>query len=43
MKPGEDAPITCGLLLAGVLADAGCRPGPLTSSPTTWPTPATVI
>src|SRR5258708_15092633 len=41
MKPSEDAPITCGLLLADVLTEAGLRPGSLMSSPTTWPMPAT--
>ena len=29
MKPSEDAPITCGLLLADVLAEAGLPPGAL--------------
>ena len=29
MKPSEDAPITCGLLLADVLAEAGLPPGVL--------------
>jgi acyl-CoA reductase-like NAD-dependent aldehyde dehydrogenase len=41
MKPSEDAPITCGLLLADVLAEAGLPAGSSMSSPTTWPTPAT--
>jgi vanillin dehydrogenase len=41
MKPSEDAPITCGLLLADVLSEAGLPAGCSTSSPTTWPTPAT--
>ena len=40
MKPSEDAPITCGLLLADVLIEAGLPAGSSTSSPTTWPTPA---
>jgi vanillin dehydrogenase len=41
MKPSEDAPVTCGLLLADVLAEAGLRPGSLMWSPTTWLMPAT--
>src|SRR6266567_7561118 len=41
MKPSEDAPITCGLLLADVLTEAGLPAGSLMSSPTTWLMPAT--
>jgi vanillin dehydrogenase len=41
MKPSEDAPITCGLLLADVLTEAGLPPGSSISSPTTWLMPAT--
>jgi acyl-CoA reductase-like NAD-dependent aldehyde dehydrogenase len=36
MKPIEDAPITCGLLLDDVLTEAELPPGSSMSSPTTW-------